>query len=245
MAVSNSSPNVDNYYIGKGALWWKGIDDDVYRDVGNAPEFEYNPAVEMYDHFSARRGVKFKDKSVVRQKTATVRMILEEFTADNLALYFMAEQAAAVTLATTADTHSSTVLDNITSTVGLVVGNHYLVTGVGIPGGTGLRYDGGSTGTLTQAATATGTGVSVSISSPIQLNLMSKSSVQGSVRFVGDNEEGPPLQMDIPSVILRPQSAIQLIGDDWGKIELSGEVTGDVVTGSFGTLLWNAVNPLP
>jgi hypothetical protein len=255
MAVSNRSPNVDNYYSGKGIVKWKpagfslsttigtttgsadatlastaGLDDGVtydisgagipadtsfeyvaangdaivlsapatatataaaatigedWRDVGNAPTFEFNPTVTRLDHYSARQGLRFKDRSIVTQRQATVKMIMEEWTAENLLLVLMGIEHAAVA---------------------------------------------GSPGT------------------PISIDILALSEVQGSLRFIGQNEVGPKMQVDLPNVTLAPGAALSLIhsADEWGPIEVSGEVVGDPTTGIFGTWYWNIteeVNP--
>lgn len=169
MPYSDTSPNVDNYYVGKGIIKWKGEDDIAYRDVGNCPLFELTPTVRMLDHFSARQGVKFKDLAVVQEKTAVVKMHMEEFTAKNLTM---------------------------------------MLLGVETPG------------------------------SPISIDILSKSEIRGALRFIGTNEVGPKVQMDLPRVTLSPSAALNLIADSWGMIEIQGEVNGDPSTGSFGTVLW-------
>lgn len=66
---------------------------------------------------------------------------------------------AAFTLDTTADTHSNTTLDNVTTTTGIAIGQ--TVTGLGIPLGTTVANIVGTTVTLSQAATATAAGIAV------------------------------------------------------------------------------------
>jgi hypothetical protein len=73
----------------------------------------------------------------------------------------VAKDEPEVDLTTTADTHSSTVLDTLAATTGLVVGDIYRVSGAGIPAGATFTYGGASAGTLSQAASATANGVSV------------------------------------------------------------------------------------
>lgn len=89
MAPSLISPNVDNYYIGKGILSIKLEGDSTYRDMGNAPQFTFEAAVEKLDHFSSRTGVKKKDKVAIVQQTGTIVVVLEEYTPHNLALMLM------------------------------------------------------------------------------------------------------------------------------------------------------------
>lgn len=89
MTVSASSPNTDNYYIGKGKVYIKMPDDDAYWDIGNVPEFEVTPTVDKLDHFSSRAGVKSKDRSVSISRAASLRMVMEEWTPRNLSLVLM------------------------------------------------------------------------------------------------------------------------------------------------------------
>jgi hypothetical protein len=65
----------------------------------------------------------------------------------------VAKLERAVSLATGAHTHTSTVLDTLTSAAGLIVGDVYDVTGTDIVAGTTFTYGGGSAGVLSVAAT--------------------------------------------------------------------------------------------
>jgi hypothetical protein len=84
-----SSPDVDNYYIGKGLVSWKGVNDGTFRDIGNVSKFEFTPEVKRLDHWSSRTGTKTKDKSVVVEKSAKVLLVMDEWTAENLRLVLM------------------------------------------------------------------------------------------------------------------------------------------------------------
>lgn len=83
-----TSPSVLNYSILKGIVKFTPTG-GVERDLGNAPEFELTPAVEKLDHFSSRAGVRSKDRSVVTEKTLTARIVLDEFTTENVQLGLM------------------------------------------------------------------------------------------------------------------------------------------------------------
>src|SRR5258707_5661760 len=86
-----AAPNVNNYYLGKGVLKWKPVA-GAFRDLGNAPQFEFVPAISRLDRWSSRLGVRSKDFSIIHEKTATIRMILEETgDTDNLALYLLGD----------------------------------------------------------------------------------------------------------------------------------------------------------
>lgn len=81
-----TSPSTNNYYVGKATISWQAGGVGDFRDLGNVPECEFSFNVNKLDHFSSRTGVKSKDKSVVIEKSATIRMVLEEITAANMAL---------------------------------------------------------------------------------------------------------------------------------------------------------------
>jgi len=89
MAYSATSPNVDNYFIGKGVVKFKPDGETEYVHLGNAPEVEWSPALDILDHFSSMQGIRAKDRKVVREKSATVRVVMEELTPQNLALALM------------------------------------------------------------------------------------------------------------------------------------------------------------
>lgn len=88
------SPNVLNYYIGKGNVYFKRTGDADFRHVGNVPEFEFTPEIEKLEHFSSMVGTKSKDRTIIQEKSATVRIVMEEWTAENLAIAFLGSVGA-------------------------------------------------------------------------------------------------------------------------------------------------------
>jgi len=93
MAVS---PNTDNYTLGKGVVSFdqKNLASGLYmgeRDLGNAPAFSFNIALEKLEHFSSRGGLKAKDKEIISQITPGVSFTLDEINKENLALLTLAE----------------------------------------------------------------------------------------------------------------------------------------------------------
>jgi len=91
MAQGIDAPSVDNYYVGKGSLSIKKEGDTAFVTLGNVPTFELTGTVTKLDHYSSMAGIKIKDKSVVTEKSATVRLIMDEFTASNLALALLGD----------------------------------------------------------------------------------------------------------------------------------------------------------
>jgi hypothetical protein len=78
------SPNIGNYYIGKGIVSIKLLGESGYVDCGNVPQFEFLAKVTNLDHFSSRTGVRVKDFTAVIEITGQLTMQMEELTARNM-----------------------------------------------------------------------------------------------------------------------------------------------------------------
>jgi hypothetical protein len=161
-----TSPDVLNYFIGKGTLSFTKTGGSP-RDLGNAPEVEITPEIEKLDHFSSRTGVRSKDRSVTLSKTLTIRIVLDEITAENLAIL--------------------------------------LLGGDPVSGA---------------------------------FEIFEESEITGALTFTGTNDVGNKVTVDIPSVSFGPSGGLSLIGDDWGQIEITGEILSVESTAgtSFGTI---------
>ena len=89
------SPSTDNYTLGKGIVYFNQKNDaGVYlgeRDLGNAPSFTFNVALEKLEHFSSRGGLKAKDKEIISQITPGLAFTLDEVNKENLALLTLAD----------------------------------------------------------------------------------------------------------------------------------------------------------
>lgn len=81
---SLESPNIGNYYIGKGAVSIQLLGESEYTPCGNCPTFEFQAKVTQLDHFSSMTGVKVKDFTAVTELSGQLTMVLEEFTARNM-----------------------------------------------------------------------------------------------------------------------------------------------------------------
>lgn len=160
-----SSPN--NYYIGKGIAYFKQATDLDWVDLGNAPEIEFTPELTKLEHFSSREGVRTKDKTVVIEKKATLRIVLEEWTRENLMLALL--------------------------------------------------------GSLTTDSDANDV-----------ISIFSENAISGQFKFVGTNEVGEKWEWILLSVELIPAGGVGLISDEWGQLELTGDVAA--VDGEFGTV---------
>lgn len=241
MAVSDSSPNTENYFIGKGNVYWMGSEETVWRHLGNVPEFEVSLTIDKLDHFSSMEGTRKKDRSIVREQGGTVRMVLEELTAQNLELALMGTaSAAAVDLDTTGDiTSGDPVITGLAATTNLVDGRRYAVSGTGIPvGATGTFDTTDDSITLDMDATATTPDLAITITGAVSIDIFSQSEKKGRVRFVGSNDVGAKCTYDLNNVSLTPSSSFSPISDEWGNFEVTGEILVDGF-GKFGQVYWN------
>lgn len=78
------SPNIGNYYIGKGIVSIKLLGESAYVDCGNVPVFEFQAKVTQLDHYSSRTGVRVKDFTAVTEIAGSLNIQLEELTARNM-----------------------------------------------------------------------------------------------------------------------------------------------------------------
>lgn len=69
------------------------------------------------------------------------------------------------------------------------------------------------------------------------LNIGLQSQIIGELVFTGTNDIGPRVVITLPKVQFGPSGALGFIQDEWGVIELEGDVLADETTGSFGTLV--------
>lgn len=90
MPISNAA-DIDNTFIGKGIVKFRRTGDTGYRDLGEVPEFEFTMTVDKLDYFSNRSGIRTKARTVVREKSANLRIVMSELTAENLSLYLMGD----------------------------------------------------------------------------------------------------------------------------------------------------------
>ena len=88
-----ASPNVLNYFIGKGNVYMKlvGDPDDNYKHIGNVPKFEITPKPETKKHYSSMSGTKSLDYVANVSKEAEVTIECDEITPDNLIVALLGE----------------------------------------------------------------------------------------------------------------------------------------------------------
>lgn len=101
MAFTATAPDINNYFVGKGYIKFLAEGGTDYVHLGNAPEVEWTPNLDPLDHFSAMAGVRVKDRKIIREKSATLRVVLEELNPFNLGMVLLGDVTDPVAPATT------------------------------------------------------------------------------------------------------------------------------------------------
>jgi hypothetical protein len=85
-----TSPDTINYVLSQANVQFTPTGGSQFH-MGNCTRFIYTPTVDKLEHFSRMAPVRIKDKTVIRQISATIQLTLEEVTEENLALFFQAD----------------------------------------------------------------------------------------------------------------------------------------------------------
>jgi len=242
------SPSTDNYTLGKGVVYFNRKDSETglstgERDLGNAPSFSFNIALEKLPHYSSRGGLKSKDKEIVSQMTPAIAFTLDEVNADNLALLTLAD------VETVEQVGNSVIDETHKAYLGKRISLNYRgISAVTVKDAdTGMTtYDAGvdykidtslddakigrililPSGDITE-------GQSLDISytyatvTYTRIKAFAQTQVEGFLRFVSDNPAGDQQELKIWRVSLTPAGDTAMIGDDWSTLGFTGEVLKD------------------
>ena len=222
------------------------------RDLGNAPAFSFNLALEKLEHFSSRGGLKAKDKEIISQITPGVTFTLDEINMDNLAMLTLAtiNEVDITGSDITDETHDAhlgrrIVLDYRAITAITVVDS---ATGL-------ITYTQGDEGTgnyqissdlkddvigriLINVDQASPTdeiieGQSLDISYTYgtivyhEIEAFNETIIEGRLRFVSDNPAGTQQELEVWRCSLTPSGDTAMIGDDWSTLGFTGEILKD------------------
>lgn len=91
-----------NYTIGGGRFWFSETVDDTlspvrrtgFRDFGNVVEHEFEQDIDELEHFTSKSGTRRKDRTVVREISASLLLTLDELSIKNMRDFF---QGSAIT----------------------------------------------------------------------------------------------------------------------------------------------------
>lgn len=162
------SPSTDNLWIGKGTCTFQATGETAARDLGEVEAVEFTPSIEKLDYLSNRSGVRKKVKTVIVEKGGSLRVVMGEITAKNLAL--------------------------------AVAGS-----------------------------------VSTNTAGQEQVEILANNSVEGVFTITGTNEIGQMVDAVFNKVSFSPEGSVNFISDEWGNLEVTGDVLADD-NGAFGTL---------
>lgn len=86
-----TSPDVDNYQISTGIVYFSDDNGSTYRDLGNCPNFAITPNITTKEHKRSRGGTKATDVERITEVSQTIKMDLEEITEANIAYFALAD----------------------------------------------------------------------------------------------------------------------------------------------------------
>lgn len=162
-----NNPSTDNYVLGKGILYFdkKNLSTGLYdgeRDLGNAPAVNINVALEELAHYSARGGLKAKDKKVISEVAPTITFTLDEQSKDNVVMLFMADQeeisqGVATNLTKTLTIKKHRFFDLDSRNVGVQILNYDALSAAFTEDATLTGGTSGSTATILRVIETTGT----------------------------------------------------------------------------------------
>lgn len=254
-----TSPNTDNYTLGKGIVYFnrKDISTGVYsgeRDLGNAPEFTFNIAIEKLEHYSSRGGLRAKDKEIISQITPGLAFTLDEVTKENLALLTLADietvsqTGGAITdevvvanlgmrvVLSERGISAVTVADDGVPTTTYVAGpasnplaNYYIDTSLkdDVIGRIVIHADqSGCAAPITEGQDLYVSYTSAAVTYT-KIKAFAQTQVEGMLRFVSDNPAGQQQELEVWRVSLTPTGDTALIGDDWSTLGFTGEILKD------------------
>jgi hypothetical protein len=237
-----------NYVLGRGKVYFDRFAPGTKnktgeRYFGNTPEITYNTESETLDHFNSDAGIRQKDDQAILEITRTLTFIGDDITADNMALFFLADVSTQVQAALTGQTTVyATIVKDRHYQIGVTTGNPTGVRNVTAvvvePAAGGTPYTLGTDYTLDAAlgriyipATSNivpASGVEITYNQPAttreQIITANNTSVEGALRYVSDNPKGRQRDLYFPFVQLRPNGDFALKGDEWMQLPFTGEV---------------------
>ena len=257
-------PNTGDYTLGRGIVYESGIvvatekpDDNGWRDLGNAAEFNVAVETEKLEHQSSRAGLKVVDKEVILSQKMTLNFTLDELNDENVANF----------LSGTVATHTNVAIAGITlyEMVALVVlGRWYDI----VDETTGERaYDietadlaltetTGAPVTLIEGTDYTldlkmarifllSTATNIAAGEPMSIVLtanagaqpveevrgMTQGNIIRAVKFIGENPANANKQREYQfhKVTLSSEGDLALIGDEYAVMAFSGAVESSVL----------------
>lgn len=242
----------ENYTLGRGELRFDKFAPGTRnktgeRYLGNTPELNLTTESENLDHFNSDRGVRYKDKSIVLEKTDSGSFIADEISDDNVALWFLGEvsviaqaaQASLVQVIPANRVKPGTYIQLGESQANPTGARNITVTSVTDGAGTPVPYTVMDDYTVdpelgqlyivpggaidgTEAFTVN---YSTAASTRSQVAVIGDgTTVEGALRFVSFNPTGPRRDYHWPYVQLRADGDMALKGDEWQQLSFAFDI---------------------
>lgn len=224
------------------------------RYFGNSPEFSTSSSADNLDHFSSEGGLKVKDDSVQLTLNRTGKMMVDNISADNVALYFLGTSASVAQTAQTAVVSSIIKAKRgrfyqLGVSAALPAGmrnikNVVVKSGAGftttVAKDNNYQYD-EVLGRLYIEANSVGINdidiqVIFDTDASTRTQIISGSNpIYGALRFVSDNPKGTNSDYYFPYVKLAPDGDYPLKSEDWMKIGFTFEILkkADNIEGAY------------
>jgi len=233
----------DNYTLGRGIVYLSLYDDQgnlkAERDVGNAPELNFNVDISTLEHFSSRSGIKSKDKEIVTEVKPSLSFILDEMNVENLRMFFLGdagvkiEQAAETGVTNTINANfkkyvdlskrevSNVVVKNSDDTVTFVENTDYIVD-----------YKSGSILALSSGSITDNQELNVTFNNDacnyVDIEALKTANFEAQLRYVSDNPVGPEFVFLAWKVMIKPDGDLSLIGsEEISTLSFNAEILKD------------------
>jgi hypothetical protein len=254
------------YTIGKGKVYFNAFATGTLnpigeRFLGNCPGFSFVAEAEYVEHYQSTGGVKVKDESVAIQFDSSGKLMIDNLSSANLAMFLFGTTVDLVQTAGAISNESITIRSK----------DAFYQVGVSTVNPTGVRKLDPGTPVVVTDGPAVITYVSgvdytfdydlgrlyvlpgstMVIGAPVLIDYTKLATtrnhvasgatqVEGQIRFIADNPVGIDKDVFMPYVKLTPAGEVELIGDDW--IELEFDL--DVLTPSTGSAVYIDGRPL-
>lgn len=243
----STNPSSDNLLIGKGSVYFKRDDETNphFRHLGNVETLEITTEDDVLEKRSSMEAAAPLYKSITRSRTPQLRLTMDEFNAENLALVLLGD-----VVSSSAQTATPVVDEEMTDNAAL--GGFYRTAKIGPITAVSLESDGYSLtlGTdyeitnaglgliriLEDSPTVTA-GATITISyTPTaytggftQVRGGTKNDITGSVLFIADPTSGPAQMLEVWKVSVRPDGALGLISEDFAQMAAVMKILSDKV----------------
>jgi hypothetical protein len=223
-----------------------------FRDVGNVPALRVSLATDTLQHKESRTGNRLVDLRLVRERSATITMTLENFSKANLQLLLQGTTTSVVSGSASNETFATgLVVGDIVALLHPFVSSVVVTDSAGSPAilvaGTDYTVDANSgmvtilnLGSYTQPFKA-----AYSYTETDYVQMFKEATKERFLRFAGLNtaNSNKPVVVELYRVIFDPAQNLDLINDELAQFELEGSVLYDstrdldATLGGFGRII--------